>query len=635
MEGIGLQFWLMSSLGRFVGDGPLTSLILYAVVPVLIAYFPNRKTLVVLLRRLFERDDPSFCVRTITYRTGDNMNKQYSSGAVSQEMEETSTERNNILQKALRLYINRNRDDLDIKDAELYMLQSTHVSDGARRGRSRRLGGIDDPSLKKLMGYQIAKGPKPNRWHLVDPERQIEFRYFVNESSPIDSTSDNFIGKGSGKGARDSEGMLTTFQLRCCSGGAQKSLDDFVEEALEYYKSLRTAGKDTNRYFFMPRATGGRPSFDDDCYGKGYGKGHGIGRNYKKYILSEHKTFDSLFFPEKTEVLKLLDDFVHAKGKFSTPGFPNKLGILLHGPPGTGKTSLIKSIAQYTKRHIVEVPLTKVKTNQELFDSMFDLVFPVPGEDEPIQMDFKDIVFVLEDVDAASDVVQSRTSRECSSQEISAVKGKGKGKYVAEGKGKHAAEDGLENCGRGCEYGKEASHASALNKQQDSDALNLAGLLNVLDGVVDSPGRIVVMTTNHPEQLDPALVRPGRINLSLELGHIKPHELVQMIGHIMQTVPPPAHQVLAAEIASKQCLTAAMVEQSCAETDSIDKLFEKLSQLSNCSCQDLFSSADALDAMRTCCSCSSSVSSTVDVDSACSDSHFSTSQLPEVDANAS
>lgn len=48
---------------------------------------------------------------------------------------------------------------------------------------------------------------------------------------------------------------------------------------------------------------------------------------------------------------------------------------------------------------------------------------------------------------------------------------------------------------------------SAHGLSSGSDALNLAGLLNVLDGVVDTPGRIVVMSTNHPEKLDPALIR--------------------------------------------------------------------------------------------------------------------------------
>merc|ERR1712159_715353 len=57
--------------------------------------------------------------------------------------------------------------------------------------------------------------------------------------------------------------------------------------------------------------------------------------------------------------------------------------------------------------------------------------------------------------------------------------------------------------------------------QYDSqDDLNLAGLLNVIDGVVDAPGRILVMTTNHPEKLDPALIRPGRINKKMHLGYL-------------------------------------------------------------------------------------------------------------------
>ena len=49
----------------------------------------------------------------------------------------------------------------------------------------------------------------------------------------------------------------------------------------------------------------------------------------------------------------------------------------------------------------------------------------------------------------------------------------------------------------------------------NTDKLDLSGMLNVLDGVVDSPNRIVVMTSNHPEKLDPALIRPGRVNLKV------------------------------------------------------------------------------------------------------------------------
>ena len=41
-------------------------------------------------------------------------------------------------------------------------------------------------------------------------------------------------------------------------------------------------------------------------------------------------------------IVQLVDNFLNKRGKFAIPGYPHKLGFLLHGPPGTGKTSFIK-----------------------------------------------------------------------------------------------------------------------------------------------------------------------------------------------------------------------------------------------------------------------------------------------------
>ena len=65
------------------------------------------------------------------------------------------------------------------------------------------------------------------------------------------------------------------------------------------------------------------------------------------------------------------------------------------------------------------------------------------------------------------------------------------------------------------------------------DDLDLTGILNVLDGVVDTPGRIVVMTTNHPELLDPTLVRPDRIDKILEWGYMTAQDMKLMIETLL------------------------------------------------------------------------------------------------------
>merc|ERR1719203_1388983 len=75
---------------------------------------------------------------------------------------------------------------------------------------------------------------------------------------------------------------------------------------------------------------------------------------------------------------------------------------------------------------------------------------------------------------------------------------------------------------------------AAAPASSTKDKLNLSGLLNVLDGVVDTPERILIMTTNHPEHLDPALIRPGRIDKKILLGYMGPTHTISMIEHYFE-----------------------------------------------------------------------------------------------------
>lgn len=63
------------------------------------------------------------------------------------------------------------------------------------------------------------------------------------------------------------------------------------------------------------------------------------------------------------------------------------------------------------------------------------------------------------------------------------------------------------------------SYFSSRDAKQPAQRVSFSGLLNALDGVASQEGRVLFITTNHPEALDPALMRPGRIDRHLELGY--------------------------------------------------------------------------------------------------------------------
>ncbi|CAG8335838.1 unnamed protein product [Penicillium nalgiovense] len=74
--------------------------------------------------------------------------------------------------------------------------------------------------------------------------------------------------------------------------------------------------------------------------------------------------------------------------------------------------------------------------------------------------------------------------------------------------------------------------AAFSNRREQSDAdgyrganVTFSGLLNALDGVASAEERIIFLTTNHVERLDEALVRPGRVDMTVRLGEVTRYQV--------------------------------------------------------------------------------------------------------------
>lgn len=103
-------------------------------------------------------------------------------------------------------------------------------------------------------------------------------------------------------------------------------------------------------------------------------------------------------------------------------------------------------------------------------------------------------------------------------------------------------------------------------------------------GVVDTPGRIVVMTTNHPEKLDAALIRPGRIDKKLILSYMRAEDVCNMLEHYFQLELKGIQKARVRSViqgdgtAQRPALnlTPAQVEQLTAEHDDIEDMITAL-----------------------------------------------------------
>jgi hypothetical protein len=145
--------------------------------------------------------------------------------------------------------------------------------------------------------------------------------------------------------------------------------------------------------------------------------------------------------------------------------------------------------------------LSEIKTKEALKDLFYnDQVNVVIDEKiQVLNIPLKQRLYVIEDIDAMNSIVIKRSSEQIAKEQEHKLKVEAEVELLKQTQGEMMTRNMMK--------GKDDPNA---------DKLDLATLLNVLDGVRETPGRIIILSTNYPERLDEALLRPGRFDMMLE-----------------------------------------------------------------------------------------------------------------------
>lgn len=209
-----------------------------------------------------------------------------------------------------------------------------------------------------------------------------------------------------------------------------------------------------------------------------------------------YETFNNIYSDHKEMLIRDINRLKDIE-YYKKTGNKRKKGYLFHGPPGCGKTSSVVAMALEDKRHILEISMSRIKTNEEL-EIIFNLT-----EIHGIKFEKNQIILLFDEIDTGTNILKKRKNEYDEDSDDSDTEND---------KLKEQTESKKDELITKLIMSKNVDNDSACSYNNNSDAAHLGCVLSRFDGVGCYSGLIIVATTNCKESLSPALYRNGRLN---------------------------------------------------------------------------------------------------------------------------